>query len=427
MSDATLPPSNQLSAFAYRDFRLFWAAKLFGTFAGMMTVVAIGWQVYDTARLTYTIEQAALFLGMIGLVQFAAVAGCSLVAGYVSDRLDRRWIARAALGLEALCIALLATHARSEDVALWPIFVAAALLGVGRAFMAPALQALAPNLVPRAILSSAIAWNSIAWQVAAVGGPALCGYLIGGGAALVYYVCCGLIGIALLLMFAIRPVPRLPVLTQSPLRSIVDGLAYIRTNKIVLGAISLDLFAVLLGSAIPMLPVYARDILHVGPEGLGHLRAAPAVGAALIALVLTRFPIRRAVGAWMFTGVGIYAVFTVIFGLSTHYSLSLVALAVLGAADMVSVYVRSSLIQIHTPDAMRGRVASVSTIFISASNELGEFESGVAARFLGAVPSVVVGGVGALIVTLLWVKWFPELRTADRLGDHGVQENSGSS
>ncbi|MEX6725334.1 MFS transporter [Parapedomonas caeni] len=403
------------SAFGYRDFRLFWFSRLTGSLAVNMTAVAVGWQVYEIARQSHSIKEASLYLGLIGLVQFVTLAGCSLVAGYISDRFDRRWIARGALSVDLLSIGLLFAHARWGDQSLLPIFMAASLLGIGRAFMAPSMQALAPNLVPVTILPSAIAWNSIAWQIAAIGGPAACGYLIAGGAAWVYGTCLALLTVSLTCISFIRPVAQTPRTAGRPLRAILDGLSYIRTNRMVLGAISLDLFAVLLGGATAMLPVYARDILAVGPEGLGNLRAAPAVGAALVALVLTRFTLRNRVGLWMFACVGVYGLATAIFGLSTSYTLSLAMLGVLGAADMISVYVRSSLIQIHTPDDMRGRVASVSTLFISASNELGEFQSGIVARLIGAVPAVVVGGVGAIVVTVLWAMWFPELRKANRL------------
>lgn len=416
---STAAASQQRTAFQFRDFRLFWAAKFLGSFSSLMTVVAVGWQVYEIARRTHSVKEASLYLGLIGLVQFVTLAGCSLFAGYIADRLDRRWVARAALAVEIIAVGLLFAHALSGSSVLWPIFGAAGLLGVGRAFMAPSMQALAPNLVPIEILPSAIAWNSIAWQVAAVAGPAACGYLIVGGAEWVYGSCLVLLGLSLLCALGIRPVPRNIAPQSTPWRSIIEGLAYIRTNRVVLGAISLDLFAVLLGSATAMLPVYARDVLMVGPEGLGNLRAAPAVGAAVVALILTRLSIRRNVGLWMFACVGLFGVLTIVFGISKSYTLSLVALAGLGAADMISVYVRQSLVQIYTPDPMRGRVASVSTLFISASNELGEFQSGVVARLIGAVPSVVVGGIGAVVITVLWAFWYPELRKADRLTPPG--------
>jgi hypothetical protein len=268
--------------------------------------------------------------------------------------------------------------------------------------------------VPRHVLPTAIAWNSISFQVGAVGGPPIGAFLYAVNPAAPYLLAAVLFAIAFVALVSIPKVPLPPRSELSPWRMTVEGLGYVRHNKIVLGAISLDLFAVLLGGATAMLPVYARDILHVGVEGLGPLRAAPAFGAALTAVVLTRRPLASRVGIKMFACVAIFGVATIVFGLSTNFRLSLVALAVLGAADMVSVYVRSSLIQLHTPDAMRGRVSAVSMLFISASNELGEFESGLTAAWLGPVEAVVLGGVGAILVTLIWAWQFPELRRADR-------------
>lgn len=403
------------TAFGFRDFRFFWAARFLGSFSSLMTVVGIGWLVYEIARRSHSIKEASLYLGLVGLVQFVALAGCTLFAGYIADKVDRRWVARGALTVEISAVGWLFGHTLAGIESLWPIFVSAALLGVGRAFMGPALQALAPNLVPRDILPSAIAWNSIAWQTAAVGGPAACGYLMALGPEWVFGVSLAMLCLALGSMFFIRPVARNIAPKARPWRSIIEGLRYIRTNPILLGAISLDLFAVLLSTAIAMLPVYARDVLMVGPEGLGNLRAAPAVGAALVALILTRGWLRRNVGLWMFACVGLFGLCIIVFGLSESFPLSLAALAVMGAADMVSVYVRQSLLQLYTPDDMRGRVASVSTLFISASNELGEFYGGLMARLMGAVPAVVVGGIATVLVTGLWAWAFPSLRKADKL------------
>jgi MFS family permease len=406
-----------LAAFSYTDFRWFFLTKFLGSFASMMVAVGVGWQVYDLARQSYGIKESAFYIGMVGLVQFLALAVFSLVGGYASDRYDRRWVARVALLIEIVSIGLLLWLTWQGSRNLWAIVMSAGLVGVGRAFLAPSMQAMAPSLVPPNILPSAIAWNSIAWQVAAVGGPALCGYLIIGGMTGVYIVCFLVMIAALVLsMFIKAPAESVRVrLSTQPLRSILDGLAYLRTNKLVFGAISLDLFAVLLGSATAMLPVYARDILHVGAAGLGHLRAAPAAGAALVALLLALKPLRRHAGPWMFASVGIFGLATICFGLSHDFYVSILCLIILGASDMISVYVRSSLIQINTPDDKRGRVASVSTLFISASNELGEFQSGFAARLLGVTESVIIGGIAAVLVTLIWAKNYPQLRHADRL------------
>jgi MFS family permease len=396
------------------DYRAFWAARFLATVGGMMLVIVIGWQVYDIARQTMSPRDAAFLLGMVGLVQFLPLFGLTLFVGVIADRIDRRYIARAAIALELGCAAALGWLSLYHQVTIPALFIVAALLGVGRAFAGPSLSALAPNLVPREILPAAIALNSISWQSGAVLGPPLGAYLYAADPASPYVMAAVLFGGALFALFRIGPVPRPERATVSPWRSLVEGLGYVRHNRIVLGAISLDLFAVLLGGATAMLPVYARDVLHVGVEGLGPLRAAPAFGAALTAFALAFRPLTRKVGPIMFLCVALFGVATIVFGLSTNLQLSLVALTVLGAADMVSVYIRSSLIQLHTPDAMRGRVSSVSMLFVSASNELGEFESGITAAWLGPVEAVVAGGIGALVVTGLWAWGFPELRRADR-------------
>ena len=395
-------------------FRAFWLARFAATLAQLAMVIVIGWQVYDIARETMDVRAASLRLGLIGVVQFVPLFALSMVAGWTADRLDRRWIARASVALELLCAVALAILAARGSKSLEAIYVVAALLGVARAFAGPALGALAPNLVPRDMLPRAIALSSIAWQVGTVAGPALGGYLYAAEADLPYIVSAVLFGIALALLMAIPRVERQRIDEERahPWKQMVDGLRYVRVNRLVLGAISLDLFAVLLGGATAMLPVFARDILHTGPEGLGHLRAAPAVGATLVALVFAFRPLKSNVGVKMLAAVGLFGVATIVFGLSKSMTLSLAALFVLGAADMLSVYVRQSLIQLYTPDAMRGRVAAVSTLFISASNELGEAESGFLAAVVGPVIAVVGGGIGAILVVLAWARIFPELRRA---------------
>ncbi|WP_439546655.1 MFS transporter [Sandarakinorhabdus sp.] len=405
----TLPAPLQI-----RDYRAFWVSRFLATVAGMMLVIVIGWQVYDLARATMSRDDAAFLLGMIGLAQFLPLFCLALVVGVIADRMDRRYIARAAVALEIMCAAVLGGLALRGDVPLVALFVVAALLGVARAFQGPSMAALAPNLVPRPLLPQAIALNSISWQSGAVIGPPLGAYLYAVSPATPYLVAAVLFSATFVCLMIIRPVPLPPPSVLTPWRSLKEGISYVRHNRVVLGAISLDLFAVLLGGATAMLPVYARDVLMVGVEGLGPLRAAPAVGAAITALILATRPLRRHVGPVMFACVAVFGVATVVFGLSTSFPLSIAALVVLGAADMMSVFVRGSLIQLHTPDDMRGRVSSVSGLFISASNELGELESGLAARYIGAVPAVVAGGIGAVIVTLLWAWRFPELRKADR-------------
>ncbi|KAB7644359.1 MFS transporter [Polymorphobacter fuscus] len=406
--------ANIPAPFRIANYRAFWAARFMGTIASMMLVIVIGWQVYDIARATMSPRDAAFLLGMVGLVQFVPMFSLTLVVGVIADRVDRRHIARAATALELGCAAALAWLVLHDDITIRALFVVAFLFGVARAFAGPSLSALAPNLVPRAILPSAIALNSISWQAGAVAGPPLGAFLYAAAPAIPYLTAAGLFTATLIALFRIGPVPRPEPSTVSPWRSLVEGLGYVRNNRIVLGAISLDLFAVLLGGATAMLPVYARDVLHVGVEGLGPLRAAPAVGAALTALVLAFRPLSRRVGPVMFVCVGLFGVATIVFGLSTDIRISLAALVVLGAADMISMYVRASLIQLHTPDSMRGRVSSVSMLFVSASNELGEFESGVTAAWLGPEEAVVAGGIGAIIVTFAWAWGFPELRRADR-------------
>jgi MFS family permease len=403
------------SPFRYRDYRAFWAARLASTIGNTMLVVVIGIHVYDIARRSgMSIEQASFWLGMIGIAQFLPLFLLTLVAGYVADRLDRRWIVRVFIAVEMLCAASLAFLVWLDAMTLIPLFTVAVLLGIGRAFAGPALSSIAPNIVPPAVLPSAIAMNSIAWQAGAIAGPLLGGAAYAIAPGLPYEASALLYAVSLACMLRIRPIPRGNAGKSRPLRAVLEGLAYVRDNKIVLGAISLDLFAVLLGGATAMLPVYARDILHVGSEGLGALRAAPAVGAALTALILARRPLKRQVGVKMFLCVALFGVATMVFGESRWMGLSLLALFVIGASDMISVYVRTSLIQLHTPDAMRGRVSAVSGLFISASNELGEFRAGLAGAAFGPILAVVGGGALSVLATGFCAWAFPSLRKADR-------------
>ena len=393
-------------------FRFFWLARLATTIAQMAMVIVIGWQVYDIARQTMSIREAAFWLGLIGLVQFIPLFVLTPVSGWAADRLDRRYIARAVVSLELLCALILFVATWEGFISLPILFGVAALLGVARAFAGPALGALAPNLVPREILPNAIALSSAAWQTGAIVGPALGGILYDYMPHLPYELSALLFAFSVLCLFAIPPIERTPMRPGTPLSQMIDGLAYVRRNRLVLGAITLDLFAVLLGGVTAMLPIYARDILQVGPEGLGPLRAAPALGATLTAMIFSVRPLKSNVGVKMLAAVVMFGAATAIFGLSTSFPLSLICLVILGSADMFSVYIRQSLIQLHTPDQMRGRVSAVSTLAISASNELGETRSGFTAALLGPVVATTAGGLAAIGVTLLWAGLFPELRRA---------------
>ncbi|MGA9581875.1 MAG: MFS transporter [Allosphingosinicella sp.] len=400
--------------FRIANFRYYWTARLTATLAQSAMMLIIGWQVYNIAREDgLGIAAASARLGLIGLVQFLPLFVLTPVTGWVADRIDRRQIARATIALQILGAAVLAWATWAGTIDLLILYSVAFLLGIARAFSGPALGALAPNLVPRESLPNAIALSSISWQAGMIAGPGLGGYLYAWvpeasyiGAALLFLV-------SLLCLFLIGPVPRPEVdRSRHPIRQMVDGLAYVRTNRLVLAAITLDLFAVFLAGATALLPVYARDILQVGPEGLAQLGAAPALGATLTALLFSFRPLKTNVGTKMLWAVIVFGIATIAFGFSTWMPLSLAALFVVGASDMFSVYVRQSLIQLSTPDAMRGRVGAVSQLTISASNELGEAESGFLAALVGPVAAVVAGGVGAIAVTLLWVRWFPELRRA---------------
>lgn len=399
----------------HREFSLFWLAMLFVNVGVQIEAVSIGWQIYTLARGTRSIEQSAFLVGMVGLVQFLPLFVLSLFAGSLADRISRRLIVMASLAVETLCVIGLALLALHPSPAFTPIFAIAAVFGAARAFLSPASSALVPMLVPKADMPQAISLKSLSWQGAVIVGPWLGGMLCAVSAALAFAVTAVLYagGLAVLMLMRANTTPeRQP---GSQLALIREGLVYVWTNKIILGAISLDLFAVLLGGATALLPAFAADVLHVGPSGFGLLRSGPAIGATLMALWLARWPLKRHAGRRMFWAVGLFGLATLVFALSKSMVLSITALAVLGAADMVSVFVRQTLVQIVTPDHMRGRVSSVSGLFISGSNELGEFESGVAARFLGPVGAAVFGGIGTMIVTGTWARMFPALRRADRL------------
>jgi MFS family permease len=396
------------------NFRAYWAARFCMTVAQNGMIIVIGWQTYTIARQTMSPHAAAAQLGLIGLLQFLPLFATTPITGYVADRFDRRWIARATVALQLGCTLVLALFTQAQAMSLTVLFAVAVALGLARAFAGPAFSALGPNLVPRESLPTAIALSSTSWQVGTIIGPAVGGYAYASIApSAAYFLATGLFLVALGAMFTITPVPRsVQVGSAHPLRQIADGMAYVWQNKMVLGTITLDLFAVFLAGTSALLPVYAHDILHVGPQGLSMLAAAPAVGAAVTALFFSFRPLRNHVGPKMLGSVLIYGTATVVFGLSKAMPLSLVALAIAGAADMFSVYIRQSLIQLYTPDAMRGRVGAVSQLTISASNELGEAESGFLASIAGPVGAVLVGGGGAIAVTILWTYLFPVIRNA---------------
>ena len=397
------------------DFRLYWIARFAAVLSTMGMVVIIGYQVYDVARADYgmSIRQASFQIGLVGLFQFLPLALLTPVAGWVADRFERRTVARIANAIDLTVALALGAVTANDQLTLPLLFALAALHGVARVFVGPAMSAIAPNIVPPAMLPNAIALSSIAWQSASVAGPALGGFLYAADPALPYWVASALMAVSMAALTPIRRIVPPPIAGHAhPLRQMADGLSYVRQHRFLLGALTLDLCAVLLGGATAMLPVYARDILKVGTEGLGLLRAAPAVGAAIVALWFAWRPLRYNVGAKMLVAVAGFGAMTVLFGISRSMALSLGALAVLGAFDMLSVYVRSSLVQLHTPDMMRGRVSAVSGLAISASNELGELQSGIAAAFLGPVAAVVVGGGAAMAVAGCWSYLFPELRRA---------------
>ncbi len=420
--------------FSFPAFRAYWISRFVAVIATMSMVVIIGWQVYDIARTDYGMspKAAAFQLGLLGLAQFVPLFVLTPVAGWAADRFERRNVARLAnvidLGV-ALFMGLLTYY---DALNLPVLFGMAALHGMARVFVGPAMSAIAPNLVPPESLPRAIALSSIAWQSASVIGPAAAGFMYAENAASPYWLSVGLLGMAIIALSFIPPVhPPADENRRRPVHQMIEGLRYTWSERFLLGAITLDLFAVLLAGATALLPVYARDILHVGPEGLGQLRAAPALGAAVVALYLAFKPLRHNVGAKMLWAVVVFGVATIGFGWSHEIGervfgnariemfdvtasmlIALSMLAILGASDMLSVFVRSSLVQLNTPDDKRGRVSSISGLAISASNELGELQSGFAAALLGPVGAVVFGGVGAIMVTGIWWRIFPELKNA---------------
>lgn len=395
-----------------RDFTFFIASRFLATIAMQVQSVAVGWQVYDLTR-------NPLALGLVGLSQFVPMFLLTLPAGDISDRLDQRRIVSLSLFALAATSGLFIGLTLSGRHAISLFYLILVGVGAARGISGPASQSLLPFLVSREALPKAIAWGSSSFQIAVLVGPALGGFLYALSAVAAYAVCavCFLLaGLATLTLGGRRREAGIHTETSAVAR-VGEGVRFVRRRPIILGAISLDLFAVLLGGATALLPIFARDILRVGPIGLGFLRSAPAFGAALVAIGLGRKPLERHAGTIMFTAVAAFGIATIIFGLSKSFYLSLAALAVLGAVDMLSVFIRHALIQFATPDSMRGRVSAVNVLFIGASNELGEFESGLTAAWFGTVPAVIVGGIGTLLVVAAWMGLFPPLRRVDRLSD----------
>ena len=410
MPEAETDSRAGLSAFRYSDFTLFTVARFFLVAALEMQSVAVGWQVYEITR-------RPLDLGLVGLAQFLPVIFFFLPAGHAADVFNRnRLVVLCYVGFAACYVLLFEiAHLRMHDVRL--IYAVLVFLGIVRAFNAPAARALLPMLVPVEIFPNAVAWNATIFQGATILGPALGGVLYAalGGPAGVYGIAVVVTVIAIIAVLRVKLTEPERPHEEVNMRSVLAGLHYIWTHKIILGSISLDLFAVLLGGAVALLPVYAREILRTGPWGLGLLRAAPGIGAAVMAILLAYRPLRSRVGKIMLFCVAGFGAFTIVFGVSHSLTLSMISLALVGASDMVSVVVRATLVQIATPDAVRGRVNAVDMIFIGASNELGQFESGLTAHWFGTIPAVIIGGAGTLIVVALWAWLFPELRNADKL------------
>jgi MFS family permease len=399
-----------LAAFRHVDFLLYQIERFSIVAALEMQSVAVGWQVYEITR-------RPIDLGYVGLAQFLPNIFLFLVAGHAADRFNRKRLLLICNVGFAVCSALLIEITRIGPHSVRPIYAVLVLLGIMRAFNSPAGRALLPSLVPIEVFPNAVAWNSSAYHTAAILGPAIGGlvYALFRGPTPVYItsVIACVIATAALARIHVRASVREK--EKVSVRTVLAGLNYIWTHKIIFGSISLDLFAVLLGGAVALLPVYAREILHTGPWGLGLLRAAPGTGASLMAVLLAYQPLRRQVGKTMLFCVAGFGVFTIVFGISHSFVLSLISLMLVGASDMISVVIRGTLVQIATPDAVRGRVNAVDMIFIGASNEFGEFESGVTAQWFGTVPAVILGGVGTIVVVALWAWLFPELRKADRL------------
>ncbi|MEQ1901774.1 MAG: MFS transporter [Devosia sp.] len=400
-SPASDAPSNL--AYTYPGYRFFWLTALLVSFAVQIMSVSIAWQIYD-------VTHNAFLLGLVGLTLFTPALVLLLVTGLAADRFNRRLIMMICLGIEIACALGFLAFAGAKAHEVWPIFAILLALGTARAFWSPAVSSLAPNLVPPEALSNAITLNTAAWQTASIVGPAVGGILYDISPVIAFGTAGTLLALATVCVFFIPKPIKLESQSATKVGDILGGFRYIFSHKVVLGAISLDMFAVLMGGAVALLPVYARDILHADATALGFLRAAPGIGAILMGLLLTRFPIRNYAGRFLFIFVGLFGAFTVLFGFSTSVWIAVPALALVGASDMVSVTIRETIMQLWTPEEVRGRVNAVNAVFIGASNELGEFRAGSVAALLGPVPAVVIGGFGAIFVAAAWSQLFPELR-----------------
>lgn len=401
-----------------RDFALYVVAVFLATAAQQIQAVALGWQIYALTGDPFD-------LGLVGLAEFVPAAGLALVTGPLADRFDRRRMALLGIAGELAAALFLVVITLSGRASVPAILAAALIFGAGRAVVWPATRALMANLLPAEALASGVAWNSAAWQVASIGGPALGGLLYVLDASVPYFATALALAGALAATAALVPPPRAVISERMDLAAAFAGLRLIFRHRLLLGVISLDLFAVLFSGAAALLPVFAKDVLLIGPAGLGLLRSAPAVGAVATALALTHWPLARRAGKGLFAAVGMFGAAVVLFGLSRDVALSMAALLVMGAADMVSVYVRGTLVPLATPDRLRGRVLAVESVFIGASNELGAFVAGSAAALLGPVVAVVGGGGMTLLVTLLWYRLFPSLAAVERMEDLAYRGDDG--
>ncbi|MGO4477494.1 MFS transporter [Massilia sp. 2TAF26] len=409
-----ISPSGRLGVLRNRNLAFYLSARFLGTLAVQMQSVAIGWQVYQ-------ITHSLFDLGLIGLAQFAPFLVLILWAGHVADTHNRRTIVLWCLGTQLLCSLLLVLFTLSGSTVVWPVYAVLVLYGSARAFMMPAQQAVLRNLVSTQEFSQAVALSSSNMQVAIILGPVLGGLLYVFGPNVVYAVSSTLLAVSVLLMKGTESAPQARTRAPVSWHTLLEGLRFVWSRPIVLGAISLDLFAVLFGGATALLPAYAHDVLAAGPTSLGLLRTAPGAGAALCSIALAFWPITRRVGAWMFGGVALFGAATVTMGLVHSFGVALVALFLLGVGDMISVYIRHLLVQYETPDEIRGRVSAVNSVFIGASNELGEFESGLTASWFGLVRAILFGGAATLVVTGTWMKLFPVLSRMDRFPHHEAE------